>query len=472
MNTSTRRHFIKQTALTGVAAFAAPAFVRATGVNDTLNVAAVGLSCQGYANRFNLENRYKKPNNLPTDLPKVRINVTCDTDRKHGPMYQDYRKMLDEKHREIDAVVVSTPDHMHAPITLAAMDLDKHVYCEKPLTWSIDEARLVAEAAKSKSLATQMGTQGMSHPNMQKGIDFLQSGVLGDVTELHVWSDRAGRWWPHGIRLPSEAQPVPGNLDWNSWLGVAADRPYRDAYQPFLWRGYKDFGTGAIGDMGIHITTMPYLGLKLTMPTSVDIVGVSELANGASSELTKLDLTFPSRRTVEYYDTSGFDGPTYPKWTILKLTFPATEITKKPVSMYWYDGGQRPSADLIDGDDLGPNGAIVVGSEGTFHAMGECNDGFRTYPDGKFEGGSVPRWGRAGADLLNLKHRMDWARACMEGGETCCAFDKHAAKLTECMLIGALALKIGKGFKWNAEEMIAEGCPEAERYITRERRDY
>src|SRR5262249_186972 len=163
----------------------------------------------------------------------------------------DYRKMFDELGRQIDAVVVSTPDHMHAPISLLALELGKHVYCEKPLTWSIEEARKMAALARKKGLATQMGTQGMARDRSRPGVEVVGSGVMGKSTALHVWTDRPAGWWPQGIDRPKDKPRVREGLHWDLWLGVAPKRPYHPAYCPFTWRGWKDFGTGAVGDMGI-----------------------------------------------------------------------------------------------------------------------------------------------------------------------------------------------------------------------------
>jgi hypothetical protein len=228
-----------------------------SNAHERVNIAVVGCGGQG------AENLEK--------LGGENIVALCDVDEKRAAeafqrfprakRFRDYRKMLDALHRQIDAVVVSIPDHMHAPVSLAAMELGKHVYCEKPLTWSIDESRRMASLAKEKKLATQMGTQGMASDRARTGIEIIRSGVLGDVTELHVWTDRPTGWWPQGVDRPRDTPLVPSSLDWNLWLGVAPARPYHLAYCPFTWRGWKDFGTGAVGDMGIHNAARPFAAL-------------------------------------------------------------------------------------------------------------------------------------------------------------------------------------------------------------------
>ncbi len=245
--------------------------------------------------------------------------------------FRDYRKMLDEMQKGIDAVVVATPDHIHAPASVMAMSLGKHVYCEKPLTWSIEEARRMAAVAREKKVATQMGTQGMAEDRSRAGVEVLRSGVLGAARELRVWTDRAAGWWPQGVDRPKETPPVPAKLDWDLWLGPAPVRPYHPIYHPFKWRGWLDFGTGPLGDMGIHNAAMTYMGLRLGLPTTIEV--------------------------IERSDTKP---ETFPAWATLKFGFPERG-QQPPLTMFWYDGIKRPSADLLGGREPAKNGAIVVG---------------------------------------------------------------------------------------------------------------
>ena len=401
---------------------------------EKLNIAIVGCGGQGGENLKHVAGE--------------NIVALCDVDERSAGgafqqfpdarKYRDFRKMLDEMHKQIDAVVVSTPDLMHAPISLAAMNLGKHVYCEKPLTWSPEEARLMAKTAKERKVATQMGTQGMAQDLSRAGIEVISSGVLGEVTEMHVWTDRAEGWWPQGVDRPRETPPVPRELDWDLWLGVAPERPYHPDYCPFRWRGWKEFGTGAVGDMGIHNAAMPYVALKLGRPKSAEILEVS-----------------------------GLKSETFPAWSKLRLEFPASR-DRGQVTFYWYDGGKRPPADLIFGGEVAKNGAIVVGKKGTLYSIEWTGADWRLLPEEKFKGFKLPA--QTVPRAPGESHHQEWIRACKGGPQAFCNFVDFAAPLTETMLVGNLALRTGKRIEWNAEEMRARGCPEADPFIRREYR--
>jgi len=402
--------------------------------NDRLNLAFVGCGGQGGENLDKLAGE--------------NIIALCDVDEdraagafKRFPkakIFRDYRRMLDALHQGIDAVVVSIPDHMHAPVSLAAMDLGKHVYCEKPLTWSIDEARRMATAAKEKKLATQMGTQGMASDRARAGIEIIRSGVLGDVTELHVWTDRPTGWWPQGVDRPRDTPAVPSTLDWNLWLGVAKARPYHPAYCPFAWRGWKDFGTGAPGDMGIHNAAMPFAAL--------------ELGNVASAEII---------------ETSELKAETFPAWSRLKLEFGANG-PRGPVKLYWYDGGKKPSAELVGGAKLADNGAIIVGTKGTLSSAEWTGGDWALLPADRFRDFKPPA--RSGPRAPEHSHHQEWLAACRGGAPAFCRFDGFASRLTEAMLVANLALRTGRRIQWNSAAMAAEGCPEASEFIKRQYR--
>ena len=377
-----RRQVLRHLGGTSIASVGSGGFsmtARGASPNDRLNLAIVGCGGQGAEN-----------------LGKVageNIVALCDVDEKRAAdafqrypkakRFRDYRKMLDALHQQIDAVVVSIPDHMHAPVSLAAMELGKHVYCEKPLTWSIDEARRMASLAREKKLATQMGTQGMAADAARTGIEVIRSGVLGDVTELHVWTDRPTGWWPQGIDRPRDTPPVPSSLDWNLWLGVASARPYHPAYCPFTWRGWKDFGTGAVGDMGIHNAAMPFAALQLGPPASAEIL-----------------------------QTSGLKPETFPAWSRLKLEFPASG-GRGPITLYWYDGGQKPSAELVGGSKLAANGAIVVGTKGTLSSVEWTGGDWALLPADRFRDFKPPRPSQPRAP--GQSHHQEWLAACRGG---------------------------------------------------------
>jgi predicted dehydrogenase len=402
--------------------------------SERLDLAIVGCGGQGAANI--------------DQVAGENIVALCDVDDERAAdafkrfpkarRFRDYRKMLDALHGQIDAVVVSVPDHMHAPVSLAAMELGKHVYCEKPLTWGIDEARQMARVARQKKLATQMGTQGMAGDGARAGIEVIRSGVLGKITELHVWTDRPAGWWPQGIDRPSEGEPARKGLDWDLWLGVAPRRPYHHAYCPFVWRGWKDFGTGAVGDMGIHNAAMPFAALDLGPPSSAEIL-----------------------------ETSGLKPETFPKWSRLKLEFPAIG-ERGPIALYWYDGGKKPSVELVSGRKLADNGAIVIGTEGTLSSAEWTGGDWILLPEGRFRDFKRPTMSVPRAPGNN--HHREWLAACRGGPPAFCRFDGFASRLTETMLVANLALRTGRKIEWDAEAMEAEGCTEAAPFIRREYR--
>lgn len=402
--------------------------------SETLALAIVGCGGQGAEN-----------------LKRVRsenIVALCDVDgRSAAPAfrefpaarrYRDFRKMLDEAGRNLDAVVVSTPDHMHAPVSLAAMRLGKHVYCEKPLTWSIEEARLMARVAGEKKVATQMGTQGMALDRTRAGIEALRSGVLGEVTEIHVWTDRAEGWWPQGVGRPEDAPPAPEELDWDLWLGVAPPRPYHPAYCPFRWRGWKDFGTGAAGDMGVHNAAMVWAGLELGPPRSAEIV-----------------------------ETSGLKPETFPRWSKLRIEFPPAG-GRGPLTLWWYDGGQLPAADLVFGESLAKNGAIVVGKKGTLYSVEWTGADWRLLPAERFQGYAppAPSLPRAPSE----SQHEEWIRASKGGPPAFSNFADFGSPLTELLLVANLALRTGEKIEWDPERMRAKGSPAGEPSIRREYR--
>ena len=429
-----RRQVLAHLAATGAAAVGlqtASAGAARPSSRDKLNLAVIGCGGRGADNLHAVAGE--------------NIIALCDVDERQAAKafeqfpkarrFRDYRKLLDALHRQIDAVVVSTPDHMHAPISLAAMELGKHVYCEKPLTWGIGEARRMAATARAKRVATQMGTQGMAQDQSRAGIEVIRSGVLGTVTELHVWTDRPAGWWPQGIDRPAGNPPVPSALAWDLWLGVAPARPYNPAYCPFVWRGWKDFGTGAPGDMGIHNAAMPFAALQLGPPT-----------------------------TAEILETSGLKPETFPAWSKVRLTFPAGK-GHGPVTLYWYDGGKKPVAELVGGHPLAKNGAIVVGTKGTLSSVEWTGGDWALLPAERFHdyrppGPSLPR--APGQD-----HHQEWLQACRGGPPAFCRFDGFAAVLTEAMLVANLAVRTGRKIEWDAAKMEARGCPEAAVFIQR-----
>ena len=436
-NQLNRREMLRRTAAAGAGVWLAGggrASAQGKSPNEKLDIAIVGCGGRGGENI--------------NGIAGENVVALCDVDDRQAAAaqqrfpkarrFRDYRKLLDAMHQQIDAVVVSIPDHMHASVSLASMQLGKHVYCEKPLTWSIEEARQMAKTAAGQKVATQMGTQGMADDGSRAGIEVIRSGVLGEVTDLHVWTDRPAGWWPQGVERPAETPPAPKELDWDLWLGVAPVRPYHPDYHPFRWRGWHDFGTGAVGDMGIHNAAMPFAGLGLGAPRSAEIV-----------------------------ETSGLMRETLPAWSKLRVEFPAAD-GRGPVTMHWYDGGKKPSADLIGGREVAANGAIVVGKKATLYSIEWTGGDWHLLPEEKFRDFKLPE--RSVPRAPGGDHYQEWILACKGGTSGFCRFDGFASVLTETMLVATLALRTGKKIEWNAETMQAHQCPEAEPFIRRKYR--
>jgi predicted dehydrogenase len=352
--------------------------------------------------------------------------------------YTDYRKMLDEE-KGIDAVTVSTPDHTHAHAALLALRRGKHVYCQKPLTHSIHEARVLTETAREKKVATQMGNQGYAEPMTRRLAEIVRAGVLGRVREAHVWTDRP--IWPQGIDRPPETPPIPDTLDWELWLGPAPHRPYHPAYVPFKWRGFWDFGTGALGDMGCHNMGLPFLALDLRDPATIEAV------------------------------SSGISKETAPKWSIITYEFPERG-GRPPVKMIWYDGGKKPPAELLKGQPAAQNGVLLVGEKdslfvpnywgGGWLLSGKKLEELKNIPE------TYPRLPGA-EDDNDLAHHIEWIAAAKGGPRPLSSFD-DSGPLTETVLLGNLALRVGKKIEWDAKAMKARNVPEAASFIHREYR--
>jgi predicted dehydrogenase len=337
-----------------------------------------------------------------------------------------------ELEKALDAVVVTTPDHTHAAAAIMAMKMGRHVYCEKPLTRAIHEARLMRETAARHGVATQMGNQGHSYDSTRRVVEIVQSGAIGSVREVHVWTDRP--IWPQGIDRPADTPPVPAGVDWDLWLGPAPQRPYHPSYLPFNWRGWWDFGTGALGDMGCHNIDTAYWALKLGLPSAVEA------------------------------ESSGVNSETFPKWSIIKYEFPARG-SLPPVRFTWYDGGKLPARELFDGvalrnNELPKNGTIMVGDKGKIVLRDWNANNFLLLPQEKFAEFKGPAQSIPRAE----SHYKEWIAACKGGPPAMSNFD-YAAALTETALLGNLALRCGRRIEWDAKNMKAIGCAEADALI-------
>ena len=343
--------------------------------------------------------------------------------------YKDFRVMI-EKEKGIDAVVVATPDHMHAPAAMAVMQLGKGVYVEKPMAHAISEVRKMMEAAKKYKVATQMGNQGHGLYGCRQTKAWIEEGVIGDVAEVHCWTNRPT--WPQGMDRPTDTPPVPSTLDWNLWLGPAPERPYNPAYCPHIWRGWYDFGCGALGDMGCHILDSAFWALNLGAPTRVSA------------------------------ESSGIKSESYPSWSVVKYEFP--QRGKMPaVTLTWHDGGKMPErpAELEQGRQLGDDdgGCLFVGTKGKL-VVGTYGNGGRLLPESKMED----------AKSIKVKYprspgqHEEWIAAC-KGGEPAGANFDYAGPLTEMVLLGNIAIRAGQPIEWDSANMKFANVPEANRLL-------
>ncbi len=428
----TRRSFLAGTsaALAGLAL--APRSGKASTVfqspNERLNIAAIGVGGQG---RANLEG-----------MASENIVALCDVDEDRAAgafdrwpdarRFQDFRVMFDEMANEIDAVIVSTPDHTHAVAALPAMQLGKHVYIEKPLTWSVKEARVLRDAARRYGVASQMGNGGMASENLRRVSEMIWDGAIGQVHTVHVGTDRP--IWPQGMNRPDGSQSIPDHLDWDLWLGPAPERPFHSSYLPFNWRGWWDFGTGALGDMACHNMNIANYALQLGAPTRVEVVR-----------------------------QEGMTGEAAPNSSVIKYEFPARGAME-PVTMYWYDGGERPDVpeDLPEDTDLGvhENRTFFVGTDGYLTSNAQL------LPQSRMEDYEMPD------QVLprSVGHREEFIQAC-KGGPAAMANIEYAAPFTEMVLLGNIALRYGEPIVWDSENLQVTNSGTANEYVHREYRD-
>ena len=436
-----RRQFIRQSAATLGWASLPLTGLRAASPNNRLNIAAIGVGGMGAGNiqKCSGEN----------------IVALCDVDFKRGGdtfrkfpkarRFRDFRVMFDKMEKEIDAVIIATPDHTHAVATMEAMRRGKHVYTQKPLTHSIWEARQLTEAARRHGVATQMGNQGHSSEGARQTVEWIQAGVIGEVREVHCWSDRPLRgarfekrlYWPQGVaERPRDKPPVPQTLDWDLWLGPAPYRDYHPEYVPFDWRGWWDFGTGALGDMGCHIIDHPYWALKLGDPESVE-----------ASSTHVHDETAPLASLVTYH-------------------FPARDELP-PVRMIWYDGGIKPPRpEELRSDETWPvDGVLYVGDRGKI--MHTSHGGKPTLlPLSRMKG-----FERPDESLPRVKgsHEQNWIDAC-KGGAPACSHFEYSGPLTEAVLLGNLAIRTEGQLLWDGPNMRVTNNEAANQFVRRQYR--
>ncbi len=434
-----RRRFIQTTAAAGVG------FWAGGGVSPRPSRAAIdeiSFACIGVGGKGSSDSSEAGKNG--------NIVAICDIDDRrlgsasgkypNAKKYHDYRKMMEQMGSSIDAVTVSTPDHTHAPAASLSLIMGKATFTQKPLTKSIYEARVLGELATKANVATQMGNQGTANSTLRRSAALIKAGAIGTVSEVHVWTNRPV--WPQGLDRPTDVHSIPDHIKWDLFLGPAPARPYHPAYQPFKWRGWWDFGTGALGDMACHTLNMSFMALNLRDPTSV----VAE--------------------------TTGHNKETYPAASKINFEFPA--IGDRPaVKMIWYDGGNKPSADLFH-NGVPKTGALVVGDKGSFLSPGDY--GSDASKSGVISNGEF-------TPLRSIKdpeveypvspgHFKEWVAAIEGGTPSLSNFPNYSGPLTETILLGNLAVWAdGKKIEWDAKNLVAANAPEVAHIVKPEYRD-
>lgn len=420
---ATRRKFIRNAALATAGFYIVPRHVLGRGhiaPSDKLNIAGIGVGGKAEVN-------------LPFAFNNGTDNIValCDVDDRRAvkarglwpkaPYYKDFRQMLEKEQKNIDAVIITTPDHMHAVQAMAAMQMRKHVYLEKPLTHDIYEARQLTRAAAQYKVVTQMGNQGSSGDDTRLIETWVQAGLIGDVTRVHVWTNRPT--WPQGVNVPAGKFEVPPELDWELWLGTAPQREYNPAFLPAIWRGWSDYGTGSLGDMGCHFIDVPYRALKLGYPVSVEC-NVGSVYTGYFQQSISLD--------------------SYPPSSVSYIDFPARGAMPA-VQMIWYDGGMRPPrpAELGPDEKMGEEdgGIIFEGTKGKLMA-GLFGRKPTLLPLSKMASTKLPKSAFEFVEKGVDGHQQQWVKACKKGygAYTSSSFDK-SGPLTETVLMGNLAVR-------------------------------
>jgi predicted dehydrogenase len=415
-----RRAFLKSTVLTtsGLWVTTTTGWGKKVSANEKLNIGVVGTANRAAANISGVRGE--------------NIVALCDIDDRllaaaqakfpRAKAYADFRRMLDQ--RDIDAVVVSTPDHTHAVVTMAVLRSGRHVYCEKPLAHEVFEVRAVTQAARKYKLATQMGTQIHATGNYRRVGELIEREAIGPVSEVHVWCERT--WFGEG--RPKESPPIPAGLHWDLWLGPAPERPYSPEYLPKAWRRWWDFGGGTLGDMGCHYMDLPFWALKLRAPTSIEAEGPPTNAE------------------------------TTPAWLIVRYQFPARG-TLPPVQLTWYHGGKVP--ELIKAGQVPdwPSGVLFVGAKGMLLAD---YDRRRMLPEKDLAGFQPPE----PYIPASAGHYREWIDACKGGRPASCEFN-YAGPLAETVLLGNVAYRSGSKLEWDAARCRVINTREADQFIRR-----
>ena len=441
---TTRRQFLRDTSLAGVGFWVAGGLTAAESKspNEKLNIAGIGIGGKGESDIL----QAGRVGNVVAlcDIDDERLDKMAS----HYPQakkYNDFRKLFEEMGEKVDAVTVSTPDHTHAPASVMAMKLKKHVYCQKPLTHTVYEARVMRETAKKMGVCTQMGNQGTSEDGLRRAVEIVRAGVLGPVTEAHVWTNRP--IWPQAPQVTSRPQPgqCPKHVHFDLFLGPAPERPYAPGYHPFAWRGWWDFGTGALGDMACHTANMAFMALKLGHPTSVQA------------------------------ESGPLNPETYPGWARVTWEFPARG-DMPPVKLFWYEGkkdGKKvlPPDALLRGRKVTDSGSLLVGEKGVLYSPNDYGAHYELPADVKAAADrvekSLPRNGR-GDDGM----KEEWVRAIKAGKPSIAMsnFD-YAGMLTETVLLGNVAIRAeGKKLDWDGPDFKITNEPDANKFLKMEYR--
>ena len=431
-NSPNRRQFLKASAASVFAFQVVPS--RVFGANERVAVASIGAGGKGASDIAGAKGAGADIVGL-CDVDSQRLAAAV---KKYpgAKGFSDFRKMLGEMDKSIDAVTVSTPDHMHFHAALTAIKLGKHVYCQKPLTHSIWEARTLTEAAAEHKVMTQMGNQAHAGEPIRRAVELIRAGIVGKVTGVHAWTNRP--IWPQGMEQRLPKQDVPAHVDWDQWIGPAPMRDYNDGYMPFKWRGWWDFGTGALGDMGCHIMDMPFWALDVKYPIAVEATQQGNSAEAA-----------PNRSTVT-------------------LTFPAGKYSNK-LPFVWYDGGAMPDESVFEGTVVNPKSAkkfdlIVIGEKGKF-LFNRGSQKWHTTPQGLVDGTNPDK------TIPRVKNEdQEWIDAIRGVGHAPLSGFDRSGPFTETVLLGNLAIRLGKKLDWDGAKLQATNAPEADPIIRREYR--
>jgi predicted dehydrogenase len=434
MSRSTRRDFLKQTAALGTAYWVGSStrsFAKSRWANEAIHFACIGVDGKGASDRDDAGRHGE-------------IVALCDIDEEklekaaarfpNAKKYTDFRVMLEELEGSIDAVTVSTPDHTHAPAAVRAMKAGKHCFCQKPLTYTVREARILRELAEEKGLCTQMGNQGTSTGGHREGVAIVESGAIGPVKEVHIWTNRP--IWPQGTGRPVEVEEIPAYIHWDLFLGPAPERPYNSAYLPFKWRGWLDFGTGALGDMACHTMNMAVTSLKLYDPISIEAFPDPEWTGEARQE-------------------------SYPKFSHIVYEF-GQRGELPPCTLTWYDGGKRPPEALHAPLKQGASGSLVIGEKGSIFSDNDYHGIYTLLPEDKWKDYKKPEY------VQSPGHFTEFANAIQEGKpELAWSNFGNAGRLTETVLLGNIGLRAGQKVEWDAVNMKVTNLPSANQLVTR-----